>query len=631
MKSSQYFTYLLLFITQLSFAQNEEFNNLPIDSALVWLNDNYVDNPDNFHTRALKTLDRAYQLDDDQLKGEAHLLLMRWHSYHVLFTMDSIYHHGEKAITLFKGTNDQANLAATSAELGYEYVEKNELDRAEQLIFDAITIYEGLGDKKGIGATYLKLASAFRSQKEPELSIKYGIKALEISEEIEDHYTIAMSWLRLIRAYQDNGELEKAIQAGDNCIATVNNYVPEEKFLLARGYAYRGEVWSDLGNYQKSLEDNRKSYAIVEAKIGAERPAAKTYREGIGHAYYLQGNYKDALPHLTASIDGYVDLGQDRHPAMQKLYGVVADCYYQLGDYQKAYLNQQLAHAVFDTLMQKRISNLESEALFKYESGKKDQALEEQATIIEQKDRIQWLGIGLIGLLLLFLSTLFYYFRRNKKIAAALLVKNKENELLLKEIHHRVKNNLQTISSLLNLQSGSISDQSAFDAVQESKNRVASMALIHQKLYQGENLAAIEMRDYFETIGKAIKRSFGKRAENISLVVDMSAIELDVDTAIPVGLITNELITNSLKHAFPNNQKGQISITLNQEKNGLLKLHIADNGQASANGSDVKKEMGFGSLLIQLLTTQLGGTLEKSNESGTLTMIQFPVQEKSVA
>lgn len=328
------------------------------------MNNNHVDNPDNFHARALKTLDRAYQLDDDQLKGEAHLLLMRRHSYHVLFTMDSIYHHGEKAITLFKHTNDQANLAATSAELGYEYVEKNEIDRAEKLIFEAITIYEGLGDKKGVGSTYLKLASLFRNQKEPGLSIKYGLKALEISEEIEDHYSTAMSWMRLIRAYQDNGELEQAIQAGNNCIATVDNYVPEEKFLLARGYAYRGDVWLDLGNYQKSLEDNMKSYAIVEAKIGTERPAAKTYREGIGHAYYLQGNYNDALPHFTASIDGYVDLGQDRHPAMQKLYDAAADCYYQLGDYKKAYLNQQLAHAVFDTLMQKRINNLESEALF---------------------------------------------------------------------------------------------------------------------------------------------------------------------------------------------------------------------------------------------------------------------------
>jgi two-component sensor histidine kinase len=210
-------------------------------------------------------------------------------------------------------------------------------------------------------------------------------------------------------------------------------------------------------------------------------------------------------------------------------------------------------------------------------------------------------------------------------------VKNQENELLLKEIHHRVKNNLQTVSSLLSLQSESISDKSAFDAVQESKNRVASMALLHQKLYQGENLAAIEMRDYFETIGSTIIDSFGKKAENIALDIDMSEIELDVDTAVPIGLITNELITNSIKHAFPDQEKGQIRITLQQDENGLLKLLIADNGRPAAGEAVSKKDSGFGSLLIQLLTTQLGGTLKTSTEKGTSTVIRFPLQQKSAA
>ncbi|PHN05136.1 histidine kinase dimerization/phosphoacceptor domain -containing protein [Flavilitoribacter nigricans] len=631
MKSAFYFACLLLLVSQTSLAQDDEFKKLPIDSALVWLNAQHVENPDGFHERALSTLAEAYQLNDDQLLGEAHLLLFRWHAYHVLFNMDSVIYHGEKAVTQFKITNDRANLAAVSAELAYEYQDENDLERCEELIFNAIAIYEDLGDDRGLGAAYHKLSRIFRSQKEPESAIKYALASLEASRKSEDHQTTALAWSVLILAYRDVGELDKAIEAGNNCIEILKNFVPEDPFTLARAYGYRGDAWAALGNYQKSLEDNQQSYAIVEAEIGAERPAAQTYRQGIGHAYFLQGNYEAALSHLQASIEGYEKLGQSRHPAMQGEYREIADCYYQLGDYQKAFLNQRIAHEIFDTLMQNRIANLESEGLLKYESGKKDQALEEQATIIDQKNYIQSMGIGLIGLLLLFLSTLFYYFRRNKKIAGALMVKNQENELLLKEIHHRVKNNLQTISSLLSLQSESISDQSALDAVQESKNRVASMALIHQKLYQGENLAAIEMRDYFKTIGKAIKDSFGKKAENVALEVDMSEIELDVDTAIPVGLITNELITNSLKHAFPNKQNGKILITLSQEKNGLLKLHIADNGDASANGPEVKQESGFGSLLIQLLTTQLGGTLKKSSESGTSTMIQFPLQEKSAA
>jgi two-component sensor histidine kinase len=631
MKATSYAICLLLLLGQLSFAQDDDFNDLSIDSALVWLNDNHVENPDDFHPRALSTLAKVYQLQDDQLKGEAHLVLMRWHGYHVPFTMDSISYHGEKALTLFKRTNDLSNLAFTSSKLVVSYEALNDLERAEELAFEAIRIYEALGDPKGVGVSYRRLAGIYGSQKAPELALKYALEALALTENTDDHYNTALAWLVLIDAYRGMGELENAVQAGEHCIAVVNKFVPEEVFILARAYARRAKVWTILKNHQQAIADASESYAIVERQIGAARPSTKSFREGIGDAYYVQGDFQAAVPHFTAAIDGYVQLGQNHSPAMQELYKKTADCFYQLGDLQEAYLNQQLAHNVFDTLMQEKIANLESEALFKYESGKKDQAIAEQATIIEQNSRIQWLGMGFIGLLLLFLSTLFYYFRRNKKIADALLVKNKENELLLKEIHHRVKNNLQTVSSLLSLQSESISDKSAFDAVQESKNRVNSMALLHQKLYQGENLAAIEMRDYFETIGKAIIDSFGERAKNVSLEVDMSKIELDVDTAVPVGLITNELITNSIKHAFPDQQKGQILITLTQDENDLLKLQIADNGQNMTNGSVLKKESGFGTLLVQLLTTQLGGKLEKSTEAGTSIMIRFPRQEKAAA
>ncbi|MCB0841433.1 MAG: tetratricopeptide repeat protein, partial [Bacteroidetes bacterium] len=383
MKSTHYSMFFLLLIGQLAFAQDSEFNEFPPDSALVWLNDHYVENPEGFHERALHTLSQTNQLKDEQLMGEAHLLLMRWHAYHVPFTIDSIFDHGEKAIALFERTNDQANLADVSAELAYEYIDENDLERCEKLIFNAIAIYEALEDDKGLGRAYHTMAKIFRSQKDPESAIKYALEAVEFSKKSNDHQTAALAWSVLILAYHDVGELEKAIQAGANSIDILTRFVPEDPFTLARAYGYRGEVWADSGNYQKALEDNLKSYAIVEAEIGAERPAAQTYRQGIGQAYFLQGKYKEALPHLEASIEGYNKLGQSRHPAMQADYEEIAACYYQLGYYQKAFFYQGLAFEIFDTLMQNKVANLESEALIKYESGKKDQALEEQAIMIE--------------------------------------------------------------------------------------------------------------------------------------------------------------------------------------------------------------------------------------------------------
>ncbi|MEL6925270.1 MAG: sensor histidine kinase, partial [Bacteroidota bacterium] len=250
---------------------------------------------------------------------------------------------------------------------------------------------------------------------------------------------------------------------------------------------------------------------------------------------------------------------------------------------------------------------------------------------LAQQSKIQNLTLGIAALLSTLLFVLFYNFRRNKKTTAQLEIKNQENELLLKEIHHRVKNNLQTVSSLLSLQSESITDPTALDAVQESKNRVASMALLHQKLYQGENLAAIEMADYFRNIGKNIIESFGQKAKHVSLSVQMEPLELDVDTAVPVGLITNELLTNSLKYAFENRESGQIDITLQQDDNKMLTLQVSDNGQGLKDGQRNELGKGFGSLLVRLLTQQLGGELKEINSSGMTTIIQFPIQQKAVA
>ena len=609
----------------------DPFVTLPIDEALAWLDEHYVDDPPGFHDKALVVLERTYQAGDAALQAKAHRLLMQWHAWHVPFTVDSVYHHGEHAIRLYRQLDDRENLAETSGHLAFEYVDANELERAEVLIFDAIAIYEELKNRRGLGDAYEQLANIVLAQDEADLSVKYARQAVELSEEAGDYQNVSEAWLVLLLAYIEAEAWQQAIDAGSKSIETILTHAVDDEFNLARAYGYRGDAYAMLGNYERSLADNVASYDIVEAKIGASRPAAKTYRTGIGRAHYMMGNYAEAIPHYEAAIEGYVVLGQGNQMKMDKIYRELADAYFQVGEYRGAYLFQRRAYGVFDTVMQNKVANLQSEALVKYESGKKDQAIQEQATIIAQRDRIQYLGVGLIGLLLLFLGTLGYSLQRNKRTSRALREKNAENELLLKEIHHRVKNNLQTVSSLLSLQSESITDQHAFNAVQESKNRVTSIALLHQKLYQGENLAAIEMRDYFNTIGKAIVDSFGERAKDVSLRVDMRPVTLDVDTAVPVGLITNELVTNSIKHAFRRNQKGEIRITLSEEPDGLLTLQVADNGVTGSPERADKQKEGFGSLLIRLLTTQLGGSLERQTTAGMSTVIRFPVQIKSAA
>ncbi|NIJ52688.1 histidine kinase dimerization/phosphoacceptor domain -containing protein [Dyadobacter arcticus] len=199
--------------------------------------------------------------------------------------------------------------------------------------------------------------------------------------------------------------------------------------------------------------------------------------------------------------------------------------------------------------------------------------------------------------------------------------KNSQNELLLKEVHHRVKNNLGVVSGLLALQSAKVHDPKVLEAIQASQNRVLSMSIIHQKLYQGEQLGAIEMRDYFAKLAESILHSFGM-TDRISIDCPMPELMLDIDTAISIGLITNELLTNSLKYAFVGRDIGTIRISLTRLGDNSLLLQVADNGIGKIT-VETAKETGFGTQLIDLLTRQLDGSIIYENQEGTLVKLQF--------
>lgn len=198
-----------------------------------------------------------------------------------------------------------------------------------------------------------------------------------------------------------------------------------------------------------------------------------------------------------------------------------------------------------------------------------------------------------------------------------------ENELLLKEIHHRVKNNLEIVSSLLELQSSQIEDPTVQAAMLSSQNRVHSMGIIHQKLYQSEHLTSIEMRDYFVNLGENIRNSFDAQGK-IKIDCDMPELVLDVDTAISVGLIANELLTNAFKYAFEGKQEGTIRVNLTYKgpNNDDLELRISDDGIGKII-DEKSKGTGFGTMLIYLLTKQLNGTISYQIENGTKVSLVF--------
>ena len=201
----------------------------------------------------------------------------------------------------------------------------------------------------------------------------------------------------------------------------------------------------------------------------------------------------------------------------------------------------------------------------------------------------------------------------------------KEKELLIKEVHHRVKNNFMIISSLLNLQANQTGDQNTQEILQESCNRINSMALIHEKLYQSQDLTKIDFKNYITNLVSGLYQSYNINSSKISIVTHIEKINLDINKAIPVGLVINELITNSLKHAFPEQtDKGTIEINMKKQDKRLT-LTIQDNGIGLPADFDLDKAQTLGMRLVSILIrNQLDGEFRFESNDGARFIITLP-------
>jgi two-component sensor histidine kinase len=198
-----------------------------------------------------------------------------------------------------------------------------------------------------------------------------------------------------------------------------------------------------------------------------------------------------------------------------------------------------------------------------------------------------------------------------------------EKNLLLKEIHHRVKNNLQVISSMLMLQASQVNDLAVMDALTDSQNRVQSMALIHEKLYQSANLANVDFAGYIESLVSFLNRSYISAQKQINLCVQAEPISLNIDLAIPCGLIVNELVSNSLKHAFPNGNGGEVVVQLQAKQDGPVELVVSDNGVGIPEGVDIRNSPSLGLQLVNALVGQMDGDMQFDSSQGTRFSITF--------
>jgi len=199
-----------------------------------------------------------------------------------------------------------------------------------------------------------------------------------------------------------------------------------------------------------------------------------------------------------------------------------------------------------------------------------------------------------------------------------------EKVVLLQEVHHRVKNNLQIITSLLDLQSDYIHEEGSRRFIRESQNRIRSMALVHEQLYKSGDLSSIDFASYVDELANSLFLASAVDQQKIGLLMDVRHIELDMDRAIPCGLIINELVSNAIKYAFPEGRSGRIAVTCLNAGEGVVLLEVSDNGVGLPAGLDFRRTDTMGLQIVNLLTKQLQGSIEHRADGGASFTITFP-------
>ena len=592
--------------------------------------------------------------DNDTLKMSAFRDL---HFYYSEMNRDTALYFAEQQLLLSQKLHQKLWEASAYESIGYVTQIMGNYPKAYEALSNALKIAEDANSEKhnwnvkkfakdgdAYKARYYNLTAihilfAFlnigtgNNQKAFE-SFEKGIKT---AEKVDDNVGLIAAYVNFGNVCRQFNKLDSAIFLTNKALAYLNasdlhiTNPPYYNFEKGNSLNTLGLVYSQKGDFLTAKKYLKEAEQLCQDENS--RDALVNIYISMAAVYRRNNQLDSSLFYAQKSLQTAQLLGTTA--AINNAYSTMTESYKAQGNIASAFQYLQLSKALNDSL-----NNSRQEKLNQYQNINFNEQIRLLAV---EKDNLQLQSnvrayAMLAGTSVVLIIALILY--RNNRIRTKVNQKletlnldlankntlldhrNAQNELLLKEIHHRVKNNLEIVSSLLQLQSAQIDDPSVQAAMLSSQNRVHSMGIIHQKLYQGEHLASIEMKDYFINLSENILDSFNAEGR-IKVECVMPALVLDVDTAISIGLIANELITNSLKYAFNEKEKGEIKISLEEQNvEGELLLKIADNGIGKPI-NDKPKGTGFGTQLIMLLTKQLDGQLNYEINNGTSVSLAF--------
>ena len=503
-----------------------------------------------------------------------------------------------------------------------------DIENALKYYFKSLEIREELGYKKGIAVCLNNIGDLYFQQKEYDLALNSMNRALDIRREIEDVRGEAISLNNIGYVYVKQGKLEEGEAKYKAAISILT--VLEEKDAMVTMVRNIGKLQEEQGKFKEAEKNFLKSLEISNSTQA--KPDIANAMIALSRFYFRQKQHKKAKSYAKKSLTMAID-AQDPYAirsANQTLHRIAKTN----GDYGAA-LNY---YEEYITLRDSLNSN-ETEKTMLKQKADFEQKQQEKEIVLLKKDKellakentIQEVKLNrnriltILSLILLALSLVLIMFvlksnKRKQIINSLLREQNEAKSNIIKEIHHRVKNNLQVVNSLLRRQAKDIEDEKVVELFKTAQSRVVSMAILHEKMYNTDQLNQVDAKEHIEQLVDDIVKAY-KINIDIDTIYDMTPLPLKMQTLVPLGLIINELITNSLKYAFNESDKGEIYVSLKKE-NGKTSLVVGDNGIGMRDQSNPKSDH-MGTRIIQTFVRQLEGTIELLDRPGTFFKLTF--------
>ncbi len=543
---------------------------------------------------------------------------------------DSSKFYVEKSLIMAEKINNDSLLASSLTIKGMLMTNKAKFDDALKFYQQALSIFERINSRIGIGRVYYNLGHLNKRMGDAQSMKPLFEKALLYCKKAEAIFVNTNNYEDLLRTYNNIGiiyrdldereEARKYLLKGVEIIEKHN--IKEIGFI----YANLGQIYVEKDkNYDLGIKYISKSLEI--SKLNGDRQSHEHALRNLAKCYSFKKEFKKSVAYGKAAVEIALTL-KDPNRAFNS-YQVLYKVQTQAGMYKDALQSLEKYKALEDsTLKNEKMKSL-ADVETKYETQKKE--IEIQTLNLKNDLQKRQLIILIVGLLALlgFIGAILY---QNKKINDSRNVIAKQSEelkLMMQELHHRVKNNLAIVSSLLKIQSGRIEDKQAIQAVRQGQQRVEAMSLIHQRLYLTDKVTNINIKQYINDLAESLMAAYNFQPDNFDIEIDIIKEEMDVDIAIPMGLIINELLTNSFKYAYGNIERPLLKISIKTNKG--ISLEVQDNGPGINLENWEKDKDSFGKKLIAGLTKQLKGNFSIENSHGTLFKLHIASERISVA